>query len=75
MKHPSSNPIYKRGFAAGKRAAKRELRQLMATAPPATHVDLPKFGEASVKAEGGVTVHDLPQAVAEWITAHEWIGS
>lgn len=71
----SKLPSYRAGFAAGKRAAKRELRCLMAAAPPVTYVDLPKFGEAPVKVEGGVTVDDLPQAMAELFTAHKWIGS
>jgi hypothetical protein len=44
----------------------------MAEAPAVTHVDLPKFGEAPTKVEGGATVHDLPKTVAEWLAADEW---
>ncbi len=75
MRHPSADPNYKRGFAAGKRAAKRELRKLMTAAPPVTYVDLPKFGGAPVKAEGGCTIDDLPKAVAELLAAEQWTRS
>lgn len=74
MKHRSADPNYRRGFAAGKRAAKRELRRLMERATPVTHVDLPKPGEAPVKAEGGVTIYDLRREIGELLAANRWAG-
>lgn len=64
---------YRKAFAAGKRAAKRELRRLIDAEPLVPTSVAVNFGDAVEKIEGGRSIEDVPAAAAALAAVYRWL--